>query len=668
MSLTWTNINVNTDELYGMDVFFQPALTWSEGTAKGIGLFFLENDPTKVDDLGNLTGQDFKMLVKGMLTWIWKVGGNQMDTETSFTEFENLYDLFLEKPFTYDELIAFFKVNYIFRIQEYKESETMEGTIFPMFPDLTLKVGPSSQLVESLDIVYDGNQESQDIFSGQYLPQSDSNDIIIDTIEEIISARESIFEDYGQLLMRSAIQMAKDHLEEKTDSPSSFSVLLDEFDNQVINDLAGMVSRFMMHGVRLEIGADEKALYLATGQQFDLSQATTLDSNNTPTASFLFFVEDENEESYLEFLPSDPTTPATKLTYTLPLSEEISEIKYPLFSLANSFLSLSGNPLEFDSSMVNDLPFYREEPRLFALRKWVVWDGAPVDLSNPDKSTFQLQIPQSLQFFLQKRDPNPSISIFKIDPSKRPSNLIDVNMEGVVKIDGTIDYNWSTRINISIQRIPKSEGGGYLKDTFELEGISEAEINILESILNNGNFTGVNLHLLYASQGGTTAPTLTSYPGFETGTDFVLVRSNLSTNNPDSGESTPSVQAKMNTIEISKIRNFLQLLWEGATVDNGGYYFQLPIGDNDPTNLFQSGNTDKIILLIEYTNITTDPIFDFHNNIILKLDEGIALDSHLIIAKIEDEIVDGEIVTNEKVPILNIPPGFFGFNFESEIP
>ncbi|MFK7772510.1 MAG: hypothetical protein AB8F94_10230, partial [Saprospiraceae bacterium] len=47
---------------------------------------------------------------------------------------------------------------------------------------------------------------------------------------------------------------------------------------------------------------------------------------------------------------------------------------------------------------------------------------------------------------------------------------------------------------------------------------------------------------------------------------------------------------------------------------------------------------------------------------------GIALDSHLIIAKIEDEIVDGEIVTNEKVPILNIPPGFFGFNFESEIP
>ena len=80
MSLIWTNVIVDSDGLYDMDVFFQPALTWSEGTAKGIGLFFLENDPTKTDDLGNLTGQDFKILVQGMLTWIWKVGGNEMDT------------------------------------------------------------------------------------------------------------------------------------------------------------------------------------------------------------------------------------------------------------------------------------------------------------------------------------------------------------------------------------------------------------------------------------------------------------------------------------------------------------------------------------------------------------------------------------------------------------
>ncbi len=664
MSLNWTDIKVNKDEaVYKLDIFFQPALTWSSGTAMGIALFFLENDPSKEDD----TGQDFKNLVNGMLTWIWKIGGNEIDTETSLTELQKLYDLFLVKPFTYDELIDFLKVNYSFRIQEFTGSETMEGTIFPMFPDLTLKVGPSLHQINSLEIVDEEKQESPDVFSGQYLPDSNSNNAFTTLAVEKITAKASIFEDYGQLLMRSAIQMAIDHLEKKTETTISFSALLNEFDDIDINDLAGMVSRFMMHGVRLDIDGEERALYLATGQQFELSKATTLDDDKKPTVPFLFSVEEKSDEPYLEFIPSDAANPATQLTYTLPISEKKSEVKYPLFSLANSFLSLSGNPLEFDSGMVNDLPFYREEPRLFALRKWVVWEGAPIDSNNPGKSTYQLQIPQSLQFFLQKRDPNPSISIYQIDPSKRPSNLIDESIDGVKKIKGTTDYNWSTRINISIKRIPKSTGGGYLKDTFELAGISEDEINILESILKSGNFTGVKMHLLYASQGGTTAPTLTSYPGFDldTSAGFMLVRNNLSTNNPDSTESRLSVQAKMNT---SEIQNFIQLLWEGATVDNGGYYFQLPTDNNGSTNLFNSGDTDKIVLLIEYTSADEDPIFDFHNNVILKLEEDIALDSHLIIAKIEDEIVGDEIVRNEKVPILNIPPGFFGFNIESEIP
>ncbi len=664
MSSKWTDYSWDlglTDEEKHLDVFFQPALTWSseaKNEAKGIILFFIENNPSRTD------GEDFKQLVRGLLSWIWVVSEKGIDDtiskEDALPYFQSLYDQFLSDNFTYEELIGFLEVYYIFRIQEPLSSDgEKEGIIFPMLPQLDLKVG-SDVPINSSEMARGSKQESQDIFSGQYLPvqEKEENPPAV----ESKSARKFIFEDYGRLLMRSALQMIKDHLEQSLDQNPELGeveLTIKELINEITYDnfinLAGMVSRFMLHGVRLDTNDGEEALYDAIGQQFNLSEAKT-------DTDYRFIISTDSALDFLKFYPFDELNPIHSLSYSFPLSEDITEPKYPLLALTHSFNKLENSPLSLVPENIKLLPFYREEPRLFALRKWVKWEAAPTDKTD---STYQFQIPQSLQFFLQKKDPNPIISLYQIDPSKRPENLTDKKNEGVELFTNS-EYNWSTRINISISRIPKSEGEGYLEDTYALSGISEAEINLLESILKKEDLNSSStLQLLFASEGGTTAPTLSTYPNF--GVDnkgqFLLLRNNFSTNNPDSNITSPAVQAKMDNETA-----FLQLLWEGATVDNGGYYFYFPSENQEPETLFDSGDIGQIILIIEFQSDVEDPILDFHNNVILEVAATVDIESHLIIAKIEDQLDANEkVIVNEKVSILNIPPGFFGFNYETDI-
>jgi len=649
ITFSWENtVNLGlTADNKKLDIFFQPGLSWGNGTTKAIALFFLENDPDKKPEDPN-SGMDFQNLVKAMLHWIWASAGNSNTVVTQpTTYYKDLYEAFLEQPFGYANFRNFLNDNFEFRIQEppiMEPPQELEGTIFPMFPELIINHGALT--------------------------------------EYQLKVREDIFEDYGQLLLQTTLQELLAYLPpvpEPTPEPEKMpTVSLDTLmkcleknktvdevnadtkkslpnDHAYFNRLASITSRFLLHGIRLRTDpndpATEKPVFEVTGQQFDLETAKVpVDEDKEDKYTIKLSLPDPAPDP-IKFYSKSDNAALTALTYDIELTE--TDNQHPLAALIKGLKEVTISDIDGRinfagqngaASGIQPIEFYRYQKRIYTMHKWIQLGPTT---TNPPTTTFLLQVPASLRQFLDRTAVNPTISLSTVPPGQRRIDL------AAGKIPNK-KYNWAVQIDITVRRVSKTDGGGFLTGVFELADISESQINLLESVILDNHLNSAKIQVLCNSNSSNGLEPLPGNP-----IDFALIRHNFATNGSIPGTAPESIVPLPAANNGPANKQFLQMLWEGATLESGGYFFSQSMTIEQHQALFASKESVLLSLLIEY-DIPGDPIFDFYNTVKLSSEDAHLLENNLLLAVAEDE--------KFQVPVLAVPPGYIGFKYETTEP
>lgn len=291
--LNWTPVHIWKDEKEKevLELFFQPGFTRVGTAVHGVSLLFIRNtfdaDPAA-------TETEFDQLMAGLLAWAVHayhvVPGMAPDAAggppagSALTPFKDLpvskdilsklYDSVVHQeedpanPFTYEAIIAFLRTNFEFHIVE--ATGTVSGTWFPIFPQLTMALtgvpgtigfDDSATVLDTteLDFLrrYFGELQLQVDPDGSGNPghQPESN----------TSLNKYIFKDYFNMLIRTGLQEAIAHLDQKerdSGSADAFEItleaLLEELNaSPAYVRAAAMASRNMMHGMRFPfLGGD----------------------------------------------------------------------------------------------------------------------------------------------------------------------------------------------------------------------------------------------------------------------------------------------------------------------------------------------------------------------------------------------------------------------------
>src|SRR5207244_2947150 len=131
----------------------------------------------------------------------------------------------------------------VFDIRTLAAQTDMSGTTFPVFPFLGLQV-----------------------------PADGSNTTDLSFATAPGSKAHQLFTDYFFLLVRTLIQFAIDNLGARESMPLG-TMLANLNTTGPLNHLAGMGSRFLLHGVRVRTGATTQSIFEATHQQFTIASA-----------------------------------------------------------------------------------------------------------------------------------------------------------------------------------------------------------------------------------------------------------------------------------------------------------------------------------------------------------------------------------------------------------
>jgi len=652
-----------------LDIFFQPAYTWvndsataDTGKVMGEALLFIEN-ATGADR------EDFATLGKALFQWTCRARGFSND-ELSLENVSVLYDEFVAQAdslFTFEQLSAFLFANFDFRFQA--QDGAMEGTIFPMFPQLSLTLGEADEDGNITTIKFDEIdyqlstkqlEEMKAYFAKlkvQFAPAAK-----VDSMAEAVASEGTtpitafIFGDYFKIIIRAALQAAKDHLEEKfllakaeKIAEDKATVLAGNAPEQKLKDfvteerakvypistdilpainfepIANMASRFLMHGLCLPAIAEDDShpalvkqpLYQATAQQFDFAQAKV-------GKKYILTLQDDNNQAAFKFGEAD----ARNFVYELDeFNVDASKARFALANTVHILQDLKGAAIPIPQAQPSLINFYGDEDNQmnFALRKGLVWGTGML-----------IDFPQSLTAYLQRKVNNPSFELSQVP-------LSDVKSE--IEESTTITaFKLATRIDINIKRILNAEGTAFLPNIYLLLGTSEGEKDLLEAIFNEVADIE-KMSLVYTAESGDAGSVINEF-GVSDPTTIVIVKANLSTN---SGADATDFSASMANAE-----KFMQFIWEGSTVSTGGYYLKIPHSDNTiDADLFAKESIGKITLLLEFpngiaTNATRFVPKDYHTAVVLS--KSVDLEEELLLAQSE-----------ETVPVLRIPAGHLGF-------
>ena len=376
------------EEKTDLDIYFQPALTWTENEVKGVAMLFLEN----VDVSSDPDKQDFREMIKILVRWVW-VAYEKSETNDipTLEALEEIFEAFIRTPLAYSvkdtdsnsngNLETFLENHFNFRIQEYALSSDLEATVFPMFPHLHLSLGDGrnpgsfSQKNNRLD---KEDIEKLQSYSQQFKSRFDP--AAQNPPEPTIRAThlpEFIFTGYFRMLIRSGLQEVinilsdrlaryKDDLagyekelaraqEQGTPPPikpekpfqSTLRKLLDEeITDAQYQNIAGMASTFLLNGFRVPTDifddAPAQALYEATGQQFTFEDAKVEETQlfkkasngefvlaNDPKDKFIHYpVTIQNPDNLPYLKDQTGKTVFEDLTYRI---DEKPEVAYPLY-------------------------------------------------------------------------------------------------------------------------------------------------------------------------------------------------------------------------------------------------------------------------------------------------------------------------------------------------
>lgn len=378
-----------------------------------------------------------------------------------------------------------------------------------------------------------------------------------------------------------------------------------------ITQSSGMVSRFLLHGLRLPINQHitfkdgtpsgssvDCALYLATGQQFILPSSF----NSTP-----YTIELTNAA------PGNGIQFNGSATESLPVL--LGESDQAMIASVLSFARGTGVTPVITS--LSELSPYQESGANFIFRASVpITPGAAMSLSVGGA------VPLSTTPHIW---PFPSGIIQAVNDTRTiPPMMLPFLSKGGDDIQhatavGT--YAWSTLLNVTVRKTV-----GAPPFCYEIVGADEVGTQLLQNLLyfSNGADNGMifEIDVLY------TANASGSYAsdGNANIISFIL-QSNLSTvtNPPQSAGlriDEVSAQEAFSGI-LNPYYEFLRLLWECSVTRSGGFflYYNVPgAGTGLPDQLFKGSETAVINILVQYKNpITTtaaNQLFDFMNALV----------------------------------------------------
>ncbi|HEU5103155.1 MAG TPA: LysM peptidoglycan-binding domain-containing protein, partial [Roseiflexaceae bacterium] len=384
------------------------------------------------------------------------------------------------------------------------------------------------------------------------------------------------------------------------------------------NQIAGMLSRFLLHGLRLPAPDDQKFLGLseqdltsATQTTVDLfglydlvgQQFTSPSLNTTPyTVSFA-----SSGAAWIQFaaafvVQNSDTLDALKRRYpNLEALNPAAQLQPNLLAgsvligellTAGLDLNLTGDLLRSHYPATSVLPEIVSGPQplklfedvsiRYSLRQHIRWQTA-VNPSFVEATASALAHSQ------------PSIWLFSstllaaiADTAGAPMayNLMaeSATHSAQAQIAPVASYAWATAMQIQVQQtIPTEDRLGPLPNTYILKGADETSRDLMLALwayLNEhgSDEDGTSIYLLYAPGMDSANPT-----GLASGkldpTNTFLLKTNLSTlttsgaQGPIVKRNQPPETAELFYANITDVQQFIQFLWEGSITGTGGYYF-----------------------------------------------------------------------------------------------
>ncbi|HAS39087.1 MAG TPA: hypothetical protein DCS93_01345 [Microscillaceae bacterium] len=683
VTLKWQPIINDTADTYGLDLYFFPQLTVSgealqiPGYTKGsqyVSMLYLN---LTHDNQGTYTYAGMDALASGLLYWAIGalVGSSQnglnlswLQTQTvTLSQLELLFCYFDTRPdnlapFNYqnqsnNDLESFLENLFTIDISAVNASTNQELTasVFPMFPNLqmqTLKNGTQDNSVDFSSYSMTGNQgyikEVSDIlqllgvdYSSPVTRAYYDNDFCANVTDPDyenqldLSMATFIFNDFMSLITKQVLQNAIDYLNGQSNESGVIQDIVTNSTSDV-QQLAGMASRFMLHGLRLPQPPDVRSgeiqpLYVLTGQQFSIPSLTQGDQ---------FDIQLTNNPSWIHFV--QPVGSALQVSLN---DAEISRI--------NTFNTLTLSP-----TVLNGYPKaitnFDDAPQKYSLNDPQNWDYPAEYFSRSDQNPTLWKLP-----------PDFAVMIAQQEGQALGLELLTLTKEGNTTKEGKIHHHqWGTFINVTLQNITSRD----LLDTpiagnvYQLVGADDTSIALLEQMLKylntnrNGNddfITQINALMIPDPTTGDSG-----YVSAAGGAlNMAIVQANLSTetNPPPALRSKAAVPAQpINTLNTPG--DFITLLWECSIVRSGGYYFYyITEGDSKglPDYLFTKDGNAQLQLLITYDDFIAYP---FINAVVT----GDSLDLSKTIVYAETKDVTVRVAT--------LPPGAVGYELARKNP
>ena len=666
------------DDKLRLDLYFQPAFTQTEAGVSGIGLLFMENSVPVDESDQEDKDTDFDELVKALFKWV--VYAYLPDSERPLTALNGainvdeieLTQVLLEEIYTqfvtfldeapadtlWEPLIRFLSANFVFDICDRPlQNQDLSGTIFPMFPQLEMALKEDADTVleridfDAVQLASENIRDIQNHFRSQKYNHNQATEgsfqqpvgIASAALSRELAITELLFVDYFTLIMRSVLQLGIDHIRDEVTTRRVQSIrlvdLLDALNGEPYQSLAGMTSRFLLHGLRLPIfagntlTAGRQAAYRAIQQQFPVTVTPSAQAGeaSTITPNEIRLSKPEAQLASLEWIrlidapaesrESETLTP--DLNYAFPDSV-LNNIRQ-LAQLSSASLPTAAPSL---------LPFYRSTPQQHTIRQRIYWqqDGG-LDLL--------WELPLGMVNYFRSLAARSLRATFTLWPhSTAAGDPLRSQRPG----DEITGYAWATKLSLTVRRVSRSETNEFLPSVYALEPPDIASLELLQAIL-SAPVEPTLLALLYFND-GTEPKALMRHAE----ADILLLKRDLSI-----GDNS---QCIVKLSDRNSFIPFLRLVQESSLAGSSGYYLSyVHRGGGLPDDLFTDGETAKLTLLITFA--ASQP--ESYNNCLHMPFGSAGIEKSRQALSIFSE-------SSEQVHMLGIPAGNLGFRLRREEP
>lgn len=378
------------------------------------------------------------------------------------------------------------------------------------------------------------------------------------------------------------------------------------------NDVSGMVTRFLLHGMRApKPGAESGAtfppdtplwgLYEMTGQQFPVPQDAM-----GPSGQFEVRFKKGAATSWVcldaaATGPTGPTAPSAPVGPTC--GDEL------IVHLDPSFFADTPSPVLDPQILVEPgpLPLYRDTQRQYSITENIHWQAAISPAlpgpTGPGPLAGQPSLWNLPQTLLRVAQQGPTGATGAATYELKIANPTDPTGASDLPVS---NYSWASAIDVRVQRAPGAGSGQFMPNTYVFLGADQqgrdqllSAWTFLQNVAPDGQ-----LFILYP-------PSATSNNSKGLASDSVdpsqtfLLKTNLTTvtrSNQSTALFAESVQTSGDYYaRLGATSDFLHLAWEASVTGSGGFYlnyFNTNGGGGLPETLFADGDTATITLLL----------------------------------------------------------------------